>query len=532
MNTIKRYFRDLKDAYSLRFLLFLVCTQLFVKGSLIVISSNTLLPIFKAMNMDAVHVQLYLALAMSPWSIKPVIGVLSDTVATRGYHKRYYLVTCICIGIGAGISLIFIPHEIRLALLLVVAFFGLNYQISVCDLLSEGTYSKMMNTEHGKETGTSIITFVNGLQTAGNLLALCFVGPLSDLHLFYPIFIIGAVLSFSPLIPTLLGWLPEEREERRHQCVKINTDKINENRLAFLIIFLTGLAAPVLAFLTIYVSHIIGVLCALLIISLSVTGAYIAFPTKLIGHVALFQVISSIGRPSLSSAMDFFYTADEKCLPGGPNFSFKYYITYTGILGAAITFVAVWIYQKWLSSWKLRNVLIFTAILRGLGGITDLLMVLRVNIELGINDKMFYILGEAIIENTVAMLNWIPSSAIIAKVCTPGMETATFAFLAGISNFGGMTSGMLGAVIFKMAGIKTTVGQCNFNNLWILVLICHIILPIITGIGASFLIPNLRQDQDLLHIEEDNEQDTELVELDIDINSSEIDDNSEFYVEF
>jgi len=472
------------------------------------------------MNVDAAHVQLYVALSMSPWSIKPVVGVLSDILIVRGYHKRFYLIQCIVIGFCSAMALIFIPHRISLSLLIVLGFFGLHYETSISDLLSEGTYAKIMQ-EH-PETGTDIITLVNAFQAAGQLIALCFVGPLSDINLFYPIFIVSLLLAFSPFIPTLLGWLPEKKEDTR-KCILIDYDIVKKNKLALSVVALTGLSAPILAFLTIYVNHIVGLVCAGIMISLSITGSYIAFP-RMVGHVALFQVITKIGKPSLGSAMDFFYTSDAHCVPGGPAFSFKYYIMYTGILGAIVIIItSIWIYPKWMSKWKFRSVLIFTSILVGLTGISDLLIVLRINIQMGIPDKLFYIIGEAILENAVFMLYWIPSSAIISKVCKPGMESATYAFLAGISNFGGMTSSMLGAIVFKTAGVKTTLGHCNFDNLWILIIICHIILPVITGVSASFLIPNIRQTDTLLHTLEE-----EGMELEIELTEQQSD--SEFYV--
>jgi membrane protein implicated in regulation of membrane protease activity len=217
-------------------------------------------------------------------------------------------------------------------------------------------------------------------------------------------------------------------------------------------------------------------------------------------------VIVQLGKPSLNSAMDFFYTANDSCLQNGPGFTFDYYITYTGIISAGVSLASALLYQKFMSNWKFRNVLIFTSILVGLGGLTDLVIVLRLNVSVGVPDKAFYIFGNAIIENTVRMLYWIPSSAIISKVCPKNMEATTYAFLAGISNFGSMTSSMLGALIFKTAGITTVVGQCNFDALWWLILAFHILLPVCTGIGASFLIPNKNQTEELINDSEGSER--------------------------
>jgi BT1 family len=204
---IKEYYLRLKRVFSLRFLGFLLFSQLFVKGTVVLIASSLLMPIFKKMNMDAIHVQLYITLSMSPWSIKPVIGVISDVVAIGGYHKKYYILQSIVVGVGVSIGLIFIPHSSTYSLLIVLCFFGLHYESSIVDLLSEGTYARLMR--ENPESGTDIVTLVNAFQTVGELLGLAFVGPLTDIDLFFPMFIIAAVFCFTPFIPTCLNWLPE-----------------------------------------------------------------------------------------------------------------------------------------------------------------------------------------------------------------------------------------------------------------------------------------------------------------------------------
>ena len=147
---------------------------------------------------------------------------------------------------------------------------------------------------------------------------------------------------------------------------------------------------------------------------------------------------------------------------------------------------------------KFRTVLITTLIMSSLAGLIDLAMVKRWNLEIGIPDKVFYVLGEAIIENMVNMLFWIPSSAIISKVCTHGLEATTYAFLAGLSNFSGMVADLSGAVIFEKAGVSTVAPNCNFDALYWLIIVCNIISPLVIGIPATMLIPNKRQTDQLV----------------------------------
>ena len=67
--------------------------------------------------------------------------------------------------------------------------------------------------------------------------------------------------------------------------------------------------------------------------------------------------------------------------------------------------------------------------------------------------------------------------------------------MAGFQNFGGVVSSQLGVFASQYAGIKTTEKegeQCNFDNLNMLVFICHVLLPLIAIPLTFVLIPNKR----------------------------------------
>jgi hypothetical protein len=110
----------------------------------------------------------------------------------------------------------------------------------------------------------------------------------------------------------------------------------------------------------------------------------------------------------------------------GPNFSYTYYISITGVLGSIMCLLTVIVYQSLFSNWKFRLVLIFTLILEILASTVDLVVIKRWNISIGIPDKVFFIFGAAVFENITGTLYYIPSSAIYAKMTPPGMEAAGY----------------------------------------------------------------------------------------------------------
>ena len=110
----------------------------------------------------------------------------------------------------------------------------------------------------------------------------------------------------------------------------------------------------------------------------------------------------------------------------GPNFDYTFYITITGVIGSIVNFIAVILYQSFLSGWRFRPALISTVIVGSLASIIDLIIVKRWNIAIGIPDKVFFLFGNTIFENLVIILQSIPMSSIYAKIAPPGMESAVF----------------------------------------------------------------------------------------------------------
>jgi len=484
---IRSYFIRINQVCGWKFIAFLFVSQMVIKGMMYRIIETIMLPVFKSLGVGVAELQIFTAISTSPWTFKPVFGVLSDLISIRGYHKKYWLLQAVIVGIIAGFLAF---PALNNAIFLVLCLIGLNYEMSVIDLLTEAKTAEYMHDN--PKIGSDLVTFMNGLQTVGSIISMIFIGHLSDLKLFWVLFLIAIILAAIPFFPVILEWLPEARENI--QCIKIDKELFKKHKATFIVIIFTGCSGFILGFFMTFTNKkIISLICAIILLVASVVGSFLAFP-QIVAKIGLYQVLVRLSKPSMSTPLDFFFTATPECLASGPHFSFKYYISFTGFSSACMAFVAVWIYQLWLSKWRFRTVLIFTTILVGFAGIFDLLIVLRVNQKMGISDHTFYFFGESIFETTLDMLFWLPSSIIISKVCPKGLESATYAYLAGISNYSLMVSELVGVIIYESAGIT----KCDFKSLWWLILCFHIILPIVGGIPAAFLVPNDQQDDDIM----------------------------------
>lgn len=493
--TRTRYCVLLRETLGAKFMAFLVFSQLICKGMLMGLIGSSMLPIFKnKIGASASELEIYAVICLLPWSIKPIIGLCSDFIIIGGYNKRGWLVIGAFVGI-ASLTLLFVSVFVNASfvspVLLVCCFLGVNFEVALYDLLSEAKYSEIRNKH--PELGSDASMFATGLITFGSLLVLTFVGTLSDMELYWVIFLIALVCGTAPIIPTLLGWLPEPRYLNAKVIQFIDKDRIKRDAPMILVVMFGGFSGIATSAVTSFVSPVVGLAVSGLLLICCLAGCWKFFPEE-ITQVALYQVISTLSAPSIGSALSYFFTASETCLPNGPHFSFAYFTSWAGIVGQILGLVAIVIYKKFLSKLRFRRVLIITTILQGLGGFSDLFIVLRLNLAIGLPDKYAYIIGGAVLEPVVDMLNWIPANALISIFVEDGMEASCFAFLAGISNFAKMVTKLNGSIIFTLAGIETKGGgACNFDSLWWLVLVCHIFAPIVIGIPAAFLIPDIEQ---------------------------------------
>ncbi len=511
LDPVVSYASRLRHVFGWRFLAFLGVSQGALKGALLYIVSAVMLPLYKnVLGVDAVSLQFYMLITMVPWSIKPLLGLASDYVSVNNLHKRPWLLQSLVIGcIGMGLSFLALTH--RSALGLSLCFAGVQLQIALYDLMSEAVFSARMRNHDAQEpdetqrTGSDIVTFSQVLQTVGGIGATLFVGVMADRQAFVAMLAVASVLCFTPLLPTLWGWLSEERDQerdpgqRRHCCwgaVQFaSAERVREQRNMMLVILFTGLAAPVTAVIVNAGDAAVGMAVASVFCAAAVLGAYACMP-RMVAHLALYQVLKNVGSPSVGSALDYFFLADEACVPGGPAFSFRYYYFVAGIVGYGATLAGGLIYQAFFSKMRFRTVVLLTTVLSALTGLSDLFIVTRANIALGIPDKMAYVCGEAIVEPLIGMLAYIPVAALLSKAVVPGMEGSVYAYTAGISNFSSMIRELSGALLFDAAGV-TTVVPCNFSALPWLVLVCHAGLPLVIGVAAAWLIPNEYQTADM-----------------------------------
>ncbi len=510
-------FRQLKEIYGIKFLIYLVIIQLFGKGLLYGLIGSLVLPVYQLIGVDGLNYQLYSTIAEIPWSLKPIFGVLSDLFVIGGYNKRYWILFGNLIGsLFALILAIF--FQSKNPILICFCFFAMELQVALQDLMTEAKYAEIMR--NNPESGSSIVSFVNALNSMGTFISVIIVGILADQHSYITytiLFYVCFAITLFPIMPTILGWLPEIKNSKlslftmtedsiEDNLIEANDLSLIENfykdrdikKKIYALVFGIGIMSIVISVVFVFSTLAVTILTGISLI-LGILLGYKVFD-KIVMNAILYRCLTYITYWGLSGAMDYFYTASNECVPNGPHFSYEYYITWTGLIGALISFLGAFIYQALFGKSNIRTTLVITTIISGLFSCFDLIIVKRWNLAIGIPDKVMYMFGDAICYNLIDMLSYIPLMTLISKVCPEKLETTTYAFVSGISNLARILSYLIGSYAIQWFKISTVV-PCNFDYLWLLIIIGHIALGMLVLIPCIFLlIPNVKPTDNVIEI--------------------------------
>lgn len=458
--------------------------------------------------------------------MKGLLGVLSDGIPIRGLHKRPYLIFAGFVGTASVLLLALVPLDVGISIpfLFPLLFFGGNLQASTMDLLCEGMYSRFMVEK--PESKSDVVSFVWVSIMTGALIASCIVGPVADNLGASAIFWFALPFAVQALIPTLSGFLPEEVVG--HGCFPPRYQKSLDGRIltldeielrndlraeeqrrakgagqtgAFIMAISMACGAMGQAAMASFAGYTPTFIYCMCVSSTLSVMCFFCLNTTL-AKCNLYMFLGDALYLSIAGALDFWYTADNSCVPGGPGFGYTYYNTYTQVVGTLASLVGIWMFQNWMSEWKLRRVFWLSTLLKVVASFVDLIIVKRWNRDyLHIDDHWAYMLGDAIIQRVCEMLNFMPAVVLTSKLCPKYIEATVFAVLAGFSNFGQAVAKSAGVVAIQAFGVSTKAPDCNFDALPWLITVAHGMIPLLAIPLTFLLIPNKKlsdsfQDED------------------------------------
>ncbi|CAI0420966.1 unnamed protein product [Linum tenue] len=173
--------------------------------------------------------------------------------------------------------------------------------------------------------------------------------------------------------------------------------------------------------------------------------------------------------------------------------------------GAIGSLSGVLIYQNFLKNHPLRDIVFWSQLLFSLSGLLDLMLVLRIN---------FFVVIDEAVSRMIGRVKWMPLLVLSSKLCPPGIEGTFFALLMSIDHIGLLFSTWLGGLLLHMLNVTRT----QFDNLWFALLIRSMmrLLPV----ALLFLIPRADPNLSVLPAEmlkmkkgDDDQKNTEMASL-------------------
>ena len=488
-----RWIHNLADAVGWQLIAFVGSCHFGLKGALLGLVGHASLPYAqRVLKLSAEQSQRYGIVAMFPWSIKPVVGMISDVLPIGGYNKRYYMFGASLLGAGAVTYLASatLGDDDASAMTYVSALVLINLQVSVVDLLTEGKYTEKMSEM--PEVSSDVVSFVWLALTAGGVFATVasfFVLPTKNYRLLYWC---AAPFALQAVFTSAFGVLPETKTTSGASM--INRELLAKHAPLFVIGTFMAFVCAALAAAQLLTTDMFFELwftagCAL---ALSV-AMFFCMPARL-AKATLFLFLTNTTSVSFGSAMQYWFTVDEQCNPGGPHFDYLFFTVYTAVIAQLFGALGIYLFNAYFSRFRMRQALMISALISSMASIGDLVMVMRWNLRWGIPDKWFYLVGDTILEPIVGMMAFMPGTVLISKMCPKNMEATTFAILASFSNLGNALSGSFGVFAMQYAGIKTDVaedGECDFTNLPTLIVLCGMLAPLLAVPLTFVLIPDM-----------------------------------------
>jgi folate/biopterin transporter len=324
------------------------------------------------------------ATAAMPWIIKPIYGMLSDSVPIWGTRRKSYLLIFSSISALAYLSLSlpgFISEYHGALVALVVASLG----IAFCDVVIDGKVVEAARSERDDMAGnlqtlswlSLSVGSVLGSMVSGY--ALTTFGPRG-------VFLLSAIGPFCVVLISL-----RIKEEPYHG---------NASRHG-----VSGFVQTVTEQCRALAGVVVDPIC---------------------WRPMLWIFLSNALPPSLGEAMFSFKTNEL-------HFS-KSFLGFISTVGSVTLLGTTAMYNAYFRDLPFRSMFFRIQLASAAVSLAEVVLVTRLNVSFGVGDR-YFIFGDEILSDVVARLKHMPSLVLCAKICPPGIEGTMFALLMSIYNF-------------------------------------------------------------------------------------------------
>lgn len=333
-------------------------------------------------------------IAIAPWTVKPLLGFISDGLPIFRYRRRPYLVLSGLLGAASWLALATVVESAWSA---IAAITLSSFSVALSDVIVDSLVVERARQESQDNAG-SIQSLAWGTSAIGGIITAYLGGLLLD-H-FGTRLVFGVTATF-PLIVSLVAWL-------------ITEEPVTQANLS--------------------------------VIWQQVKQLKAAVSQRSIWMPALFIFLWQ-ATPTADSAL-FFFTTNE--LNFQPEFLGR-----VRLVTSIAALVGIWIFQRFLKAVSFRKIFAWSTVLSTVLGLTTLLLVTHANRSLGIDDHWFS-LGDSLVLTVMGEIAFMPVLVLSARICPPGVEATLFALLMSVLNLAGLLSSELGALLTHWFGVSET----------------------------------------------------------------------------
>lgn len=132
------YMQRLESSFGHELLIMLFVAQHLMKGFVNEFTAPCIAYLYRSYTVPGPQMQIYRGVTHLPWAMKPMIGLLSDTVPIFGYNKSPYILLVAILGTSAMTTIGLVPKTSLSVTSLVGCLFLIQLQLSTTDLLTRG----------------------------------------------------------------------------------------------------------------------------------------------------------------------------------------------------------------------------------------------------------------------------------------------------------------------------------------------------------------------------------------------------------
>jgi hypothetical protein len=425
------------------------------------------------LSFNSSQAQIFVALTWLPLNIKPLYGIISDTIRIYGYHRTPYLLLatacgCLCqliLALSASPSSSFAFSSTSVCLLLI----GINLSIAMSDVIIDASITASVNRQNEQET-LALQIFCSCSLTLCSMTGYLSSGLLIDTFGIYIIFLLSALVSFVIFLFTLFGFLnetsasffsPSSTSSCPLPLLSCRMELYQRNPSIFsLALFICLIAIALTALMVLFQDNAsIQLLLVFLSSLLLLTVPYLSLkPSSLqMAKLALLLFVCDALTPNFETVMFFWYTGTQP----GPSFSSSQ-IGSMSLLGSCFMFFGVLLFHRYCSHSHIRTLLITSQVsssppllsspilmtskqtLLSLFGLFDLFIVLKyqfpsltsTSMIFQTSDSLLALCGDVIFVPFLRRFKILPLLVLSSRICPNGMEATLYAMFMSLINLG------------------------------------------------------------------------------------------------